>query len=198
MRVYHRREPPAGRPIRVVWTLEELGLPYEIVVLTPEQQAAGEHRSRHPLGRVPVLEDDDGPLFESSAICLHLVDVHRDAGLIPPSGTHDRALVYQWAFFAMTEIEPPAIEVRRTRESAPEVADAAAERARTAIAAIEAALADREYLVGGDFTVADVIASEVVRIAGRTGAYEPAGRVAEWRQQMESRPARQRAAAALG
>jgi glutathione S-transferase len=90
MRLYHREH--AGRPIRVAWVLEELGEPYEITVMTREESNGEEHRVRHPLGRVPVLEDDDGFVFESAAICLHLADLHPNAGLAPAPGTHERAL----------------------------------------------------------------------------------------------------------
>jgi glutathione S-transferase len=94
MRIYHRGG--AGRPIRIVWTLEELGISYDLVTLTSEEAAAGEHRLRHPLGRVPVLEDDEGTVFESTALCLYVTDLHPEAGLAPAVGTRDRALVYQW------------------------------------------------------------------------------------------------------
>jgi glutathione S-transferase len=195
MRIYHRRG--AGRPIRIVWTLEELGAEYDLVILTSEEAAGDEHRSRHPLGRVPVLEDDEGVVFESSGLCLHVADLHLDAGLVPAVGTHDRALVYQWTFFAMTEIEPPAIESYRRREAAPEIADAAGDRVRRSVSAIDDALQGRDYLVGGQLTVADIVASEVVRVAVRVGAFEPQGRIAEYLLVMEARPARQRAAAQL-
>jgi glutathione S-transferase len=95
MRVFHREQ--AGRPLRIIWTLEEVGEPYELTVMSREEGRGEKHRSRHPLGRVPVLEDDEGFLFESAALCLHLGDMHPEAGLVPALGTHDRALVYQWA-----------------------------------------------------------------------------------------------------
>ena len=110
MRIFHREY--AGRPIRVAWTLEELGEPYELTTMTREEGKGAEHLARHPLGRVPVLEDGEGTLFESAAICLHLADLHPEAGLIPSLGSHERALVYvngaldrvagegAWAFFA--------------------------------------------------------------------------------------------------
>jgi glutathione S-transferase len=196
MRIYHR--PGAGRPLRIVWTLEELGVPYELVIMSPDESASDEHRSRHPLGRVPVLDDGEGMVFESSALCLHVADLHPDAGLIPAVGTHDRALVYQWAFFSMTEIEPPAIESRRRRERWPELAEAAAERVRGAVAVIEEALNGKECLVADRFTVADIIASGVLRVAVRVGAYEPSGRTAEYLSVMAARPAMQRAIARLG
>lgn len=195
MRIYHRRG--AGRPIRIVWTLEELGLPYELTIMTTEQGAAAEHRGRHPLGRVPVLEDDEGTVFESTALCLHVADLDPATGLLPAPGTHDRALVYQWALFAMTEIEPPAIASYRYRESAPEIAEASAERTRGSVDVIEAALDGHEFLVGDRFTVADVVVSEVVRIAKRVGAITADGRIADYLAAMEARPARDRAAAKL-
>jgi glutathione S-transferase len=108
MRLYHREH--AGRPIRVAWMLEELGEPYEVTVMTREEGEGEEHRARHPLGRVPVLEDEEGFVFESAAICLHLADLHPDAGLAPAPGTHERALLYQWTIFAPAELEPPLIE----------------------------------------------------------------------------------------
>ena len=108
MRLYHREH--AGRPIRVAWMLEELGEPYEITAMTREEGKGEEHRARHPLGRVPVLEDENGFVFESAAICLHLADLHPDAGLAPAPGTHERALLYQWTIFAPAELEPPLIE----------------------------------------------------------------------------------------
>jgi glutathione S-transferase len=193
MRVYNRSG--AGRPIRVLWMLEELGVEYELVTMTSEEAAGEEHRSRHPLGRVPVLEDDEGTIFESTAVILQLADRHPDAGLVPAVGTRDRGLVYQWLFFAMTEVEPSAVQNRRTREISPEIADAAVERARAAIAVLAEALDGREFLVGDRFTVADIVASEVVAAAGRMGAYEPSGRLAQYLAAMQRRPARERAGA---
>lgn len=58
MRIYHRER--AGRPIRIVWVLEETGVPYELEVMNREEGRGEEHLARHPLGRVPVLEDDEG------------------------------------------------------------------------------------------------------------------------------------------
>jgi glutathione S-transferase len=195
MRIYHRQR--AGRPIRVVWAFKEAGAPYDLTIMTPDEGKADEHRARHPLGRVPVLEDEEGTVFESSALCLQIGDLHPESGLVPAVGTRDRALVYQWAFFAMTEVEPPAVEHYRLRESAPEAAAAASARVVAGVAAIENALAGRDFLVGGGLTVADIVASEVVRIASRVGAITPEGAIAGYLAAMEARPARQRAAAAL-
>jgi glutathione S-transferase len=104
MRVYYR--PQAGRPVRVAWVLEEIEASYEPASVTSEEAKEPAHLARHPLGRVPVLETDGDTLFESTAICLHLADQYPDAQLIAPVGSPERARVYQWTVFAMTEIEP--------------------------------------------------------------------------------------------
>jgi glutathione S-transferase len=194
MRVYHR--PGAGRPIRVLWTLEEARLPYELEVLSSEE-AKAEHLARHPLGRVPVLETDGATIFESSAICLHVAELAPAAELIASSGTLERALTYQWIFFAMTEIEPPALEVFRARQAEAGGTESAERRVGRALAAVESALSDRDYILGDRFSVADVVLGEVTRMTGRLGIAEAGPNLGAWFDRLEGRPARRRATAKI-
>lgn len=160
MRVYHR--PGAGRPVRALWALEEAGIPYELELVSGEGESAELHRARHPLGRVPVLEADDGRMvFESSAICLHAAELAPDGDLIPDAGTHERALTYQWIFFVMTEIEPPGIAAYRARAAGDGEDKSALSRVARGLDAVEAAMADRDYILGERFSVADIVVSEV-------------------------------------
>ena len=129
LRVYHRVG--AGRPIRVVWALEEVGADYELVTMSAEEGRSVEHRARHPLGRVPVLVDEQGPMFESTALVFHVAELYTDARLLPPPATHERAVVQGWSIFAMTELEAPAIESARQREANPEASAKAPRAART-------------------------------------------------------------------
>ncbi len=192
MRIYHREH--AGRPVRVVWVLEELGQPYELTVMDREQSDSAEHRARHPLGRVPVLEDDEGFVFESAAICLHLADCYPQGGLIPALGTHDRALVYQWACFAPAELEPPLIESLRQAERDPERAAGARRRFDAAAGAVAEALDDSEFLVGGSFSVADVLVGTTLAFTARGGFYdELPENLKEYLARLAARPASQRA-----
>jgi glutathione S-transferase len=192
MRIFHREH--AGRPVRVAWTLEELGEPYELTVITREEGRSEEHRARHPLGRVPVLEDDDALVFESAAICLHLADLHPEAGLLPPPGTHDRALVYQWTIFAPAELEPPLIEAAMQAERDPERAAAARRRFDVATGAVSNALEGTEYLVGGRLTVADVLVGTALAFTARAGfADELPVNVKDYLARLAQRPAYQRA-----
>lgn len=198
MRLYHRKG--AGRPIRVAWALEEAGADYEVVIMDAEEGKGPEHRGRHPLGRVPALVDDEGPLFESTALCLHVGELYPESGLLPPEGSHARGLVQQWAIFAMTELEAPGIEVMRTREDNPELAEKATARVVKAVGSIEQALAGSPpRLVGDQLTVADIIAGSVLSMVTRRLEVVPAtGVVDEYVSSLAERPARLRAAERLG
>jgi glutathione S-transferase len=197
LRVYHRVG--AGRPIRVVWALEEVGADYELVTMSAEEGRSAEHRARHPLGRVPVLEDEQGPMFESTALVFHVAELYPDAGLMPPPATHDRAVVQGWSIFAMTELEAPAIESYRQRETNPEASAKAAARCEDAVAALGGALSGTPpYLVGSRFTVADIVAGGVLGVAVRVGAIEQSPATAAYLESLVARPAWQRASSKLG
>ncbi len=96
---------PRTRSSRTVWMLEEIGAPYQLTEIAGVERRSDAHLARHPLGRVPALELEDGTvMFESAAICLQLADLHPDAGLSAPLGSSQRALIYQWVLFSMTEL----------------------------------------------------------------------------------------------
>jgi glutathione S-transferase len=194
MRVIHRQY--AGRPLRVAWTLEELGEPYELTTMSPEEGRSAEHIARHPLGRVPVLEHDDRFVFESAAICLHLADLHPDAQLVPELGSHDRALVYQWAVFSPAEIEPPLIEAAVYSKKDPERAGLARERFEATTRAVAGALDGNDFLVGGQFTVADVLIGSAMAWPARAGFPDILpDSIKEYVARLSDRPAYQRASA---
>jgi glutathione S-transferase len=153
---------PRTRSSRVLWLLEEVGAPYELTEVAGAQRRSAEHRSRHPLGRVPALELSDGTvIFESAAICLHLGDLNPDAGLIPTVGSPERARVYQWILFGMTELEGPLFRWIGDRREG--VMDSpAGDRFAQAAAALESALGEGDWLLGDQFTVADVICASVL------------------------------------
>ena len=174
--------------------LEEIGEPYELTIMDSEEGSGEAHRARHPLGRVPVVELDGGYVFESAAICLHLADLHRDAGLIPGLGTFARALAYQWTIFAPSELEPPLIEGAIFRDADPERAGTARARFWKAADAVAQGLGDDEYLVDGRFGVADVLVSTAISFSQRARFPEPLPPVLEeYLARLFERPAYQRA-----
>jgi glutathione S-transferase len=183
---------PNSRSARVRWVLEEIGVDYELRLVTRADRA-GEYRRRHPLGRVPALETDEGTLFETAAISLHLAERHPQAGLLPPEASFERGLVYQWISFGLTELEPFIAEANRATESDPERAEAAKTRVRDAVRAVDAALEEREFLVGDGFTVADVLCGSALFSARRAGLVDDADALTAYLARLEARPARERA-----
>lgn len=150
---------PKTRSTRARWALEELGLPYELVRLDPTrgETKTPEHQARHPLNHVPVLETEKGTIFESAAICLHLAV---GSPLLPDDASHDRALVMQWIFFGITEVEPLLSkysgEQRKPNRDQGRL-EALARKLQRPLEVLDAELAGKEWLVGQRFTVADLM-----------------------------------------
>ena len=196
MRLHHQ---PRSRSTRVLWLLEELGIPFDLTVMSREMKQTPEYKALHPLGRSPVLEEDGGPVFESAALILHIADQNLDAGLIAPLGSHERALQYQWCFFGMTDSEGALMDIARQLWGSGEADQGIIERAAARFVAtaevVEAALGDDDYLVGNSFSVADIVVGSVLGFA-RTGEITelPVG-VVPYVDRLEARPARQRAVA---
>jgi glutathione S-transferase len=163
---------PRSRSTRVLWTLEELGEPYELSIMTREESRGAEHRTRHPLGRVPAITDDGAHLFESAAIVLALADRDPQGRLSFPLGSRERELVYQWAFFAMLELEAPTVTARDEKERNPELHGAARERVREAAGVVERALEGRDFIVGDHFSAADIVLGSVLIFARDQGLLE--------------------------
>jgi glutathione S-transferase len=147
------------------------------------------------LGRVPVLELGDGTtVFESAAICLQLADLYPAAGLIPPLGSSERALVYQWVMFAVAELEGPLFRwISALGEGATE--SGARDRFTQAAGALESALSGNDWLLDAQFTVADVMCASVLQGADSRELLRPWPGLEAYVRRCESRPAYARAAA---
>ena len=199
MRLYYVAKTRASRPR---WVLEELGIPYELVRLDPAkgETRTPEHLARHPLGHVPVLDDGGTLLFESAATCLYLAERFPEKGLVPPPGTPERGQLYQWLFFAMTELEPPLTAMAAERRKPEEQRDAAAittasAKFTQAIRAIEPALRQGPWLAGASFSVADVVCGSVLLWARAMKVYSDLPAVDAYLARLKERPGWQRAMA---
>lgn len=186
---------PRTRSSRVLWLLEEIGERYELTEIAGKQRQSAEHLRRHPLGRVPALELGDGTtMFESAAICLQLADLYPAAGLIPPLGSSERALVYQWVVFAVAELEGPLFRwISALGEGTAE--SRAHDRFTQAAVALESALDGGDWLLDAQFTVADVMCASVLQGADARELLRPWPGLEAYVQRSESRPAYARAAA---
>ncbi|NOK05437.1 MULTISPECIES: glutathione S-transferase family protein [Myxococcus] len=164
-----------SRATRVRWMIEELGIPYD---LAPVDMMKGEHKypdylKVHPLGALPAIEDDGGPLFESAAIIMQLADKYPEKKLAPPVGTYERGEYYQWILFAMTEMEPHLVTIAQHTRFLPEAersTDAvarASKRFQTVAAVLEARMKGRDFIVGNTFSAADVVLGGVLYFAKR-------------------------------
>jgi glutathione S-transferase len=196
-RLYQRKG--AGRPPRVRWALEEAGASYDYVVVAADDPGIDDLRARHPLGRVPVLEGDDGALFESAALCLHVADLYPAAELIPVAGSHARGEVYQWCFFAMTELEAAMLRAWAARDAAEPDAGKLAraqERLLKAGTVVADALDGHDYLVGDAFTIADVVVGGVLDSARKYHLFPDVPALREYLERLDAREAKQRAYAA--
>ena len=100
---------PNSRAGRIVWLLEELGLPYELnrMDFHPKDLKSDAHRARHPLGRVPVLDDGDVSLYESGAIVEYVLARHGDGGLKPAVDSEMFPEYLQWFHYCEGMVMPP-------------------------------------------------------------------------------------------
>lgn len=96
------------RSLRALWGLRELGADFEYVPvnLLAQENLRPDFLALNPAGKVPVLVDGDFVLTESAAIVLYLAERFPDSGLLP-ADLEERAQVYRWVMFAMTELEQP-------------------------------------------------------------------------------------------
>jgi glutathione S-transferase len=193
---------PKTRSARPRWVLEELGVPYELVRLDAArgETRTPEHLGRHPLGHVPVLEDGAARIYESAAICLHLADRFPEKRLAPAPGTPERGLLYQWLFFAATEVEPPLGLMSGDRRKPveqrnPAAVEAARQQANRAVAVLEAALEPGPWLLGEAFSVADVYCGSIMLWARLMQVGEGLPAVEAWLARCRERPAWRRATA---
>src|ERR671939_655857 len=110
------RSPDGGaglaRDTRVRWALEEVGLPYEVRLLSFAAKKEPAHLRLHPFGLIPTYEEGDLALFETGAIILHIAEHH--AGLFPEDAD-GRARAIAWMFAAVNTVEPPILELVTAR-----------------------------------------------------------------------------------
>ncbi len=166
---------PASRTARSLWMLAELGLDYENIPVhyTGEAQTP-EFLAINPNGRVPVLDDDGTVLFESLAINLYLAEKY-GKGTLWPESVEDHGRCYQWSLWAMTEVDGTGTDVILNRTTLVEAErDEAKAKAGEALLqrplnALDDTLAGRDYLLGSEFTVADLNVCSVVYVLGTLG-----------------------------
>ena len=192
---------PNSRAGRIVWLLEELGLPYEInkMAFHPKDLKSDEHRARHPLGRVPVLDDGDVSIFESGAIIEYVIERHKNGGLKPAVSAPEFPEYLQWFHYCEGMVMPPINTIVVQTILLPEdrldmTALGQAQRLLTkSLAPVETALTGRDYLIG-DFSAADLMLGHACFMANRSGCVtDDMMNLKAYIGRIESRPAFQKA-----
>lgn len=186
---------PLSRAFRSLWMALELGLDYENVPIGFSDQARRSpgYLAINPNGRVPAIDDDGFVLWESLAINLYLAKKHA-TGRLYPTSLEGEARTWQWSFWAATEVEKPimiwaynAIVYPPEKRDAKAAAEAKAQL-DPLLAVLDGALARAPYLLGEDFTVADLNpASMMYRLLQTDLAATP--RVRDWLRRCFERPA---------
>lgn len=197
-----------SRASRPIWLLYELDLAFTHVPViqayrlpkanapdAPLNTASPEFLKVNPLGQVPAFVEGDLTLTESLAITNHIARSH--GGALGPRTPAEYALIDQWTLFAVTSVEPSAVEImyiqRDGNEGTPEGEAAigiAAEKLRRPLRRLEAHLARHSHLVADRFTVADLNLAECLRYAqGHPTLLGEFPAVKKWLEACQSRPA---------
>lgn len=168
---------PNSRAGRIVWLLEELGLAYNINKMSfhPKDLKSDAHRARHPLGRIPVLEDGDVSLYESGAIVDYILERHKNGGLKPAVDDSRFPAYLQWFHYCEGMVMPPMNTIVVHTLLLPEdrrdatVLGQAQRLLTKALMPVEANLADKDYLIG-DFSGADIMLGHACFMSNRVGS----------------------------
>jgi len=198
--VYHLNE---SRSVRILWLLEEIGAPYQIVRFERDatRRAPAELAEIHPLGKAPVIRDGDLVLAESGAIVEYLVERHGGGRLAPRPDTAAWGRYLQWLHFAEgSAILPLLLDLFLDMGMIPGGKDGLLGGfVRTELARqldyIERELGDKQHVLGA-FTAADVMMGFPLDLAERQGHLAGRQRLLGYVERLRARPAYARAQAA--
>ena len=194
---------PGARSMRPLWTLEELGLEYELVALPfPPRFLQRDYLEVNPLGTVPCLVDGDVKMTESAGISQYLVERYGPTPLAVSKDDAEYGVYLNWLHRSDATLTFPLTLVLRYTQLEPEekrnpqVADDYRRWFLARMRCVEEATADREFLCGDRFTIADVCIAYAIHLANSLGIEEVfTPNVKRYWDAIVERPAYQRAAA---
>jgi glutathione S-transferase len=192
--LYHS---PRSRSVRIVWLLEELNLPYQLetVAFRPPLPPAKPFAQQSPFGKVPALRDGDLTMFESGAILEYVLERYGQGRLAPAPGAPLRGSFLQWVHFAEATAFPPLgnIAWHTFRQDADSIPGAMADYrtwAGAVLEILERALSGRTYLLGADFSGADIMMGYTLQCAKWFGILtDEYPHLVEYMARLEERPA---------
>jgi glutathione S-transferase len=185
-----------SRSQRILWLLEELGTPYEIVKyqrMAPVPLAPPELRQVHPLGKSPVVTDGDRTIAESGAIVEYLIDRYGKGRFKPAVGTDDWWKYVEWMHYAEGSAMPPLVMsliLGFLGDAGAPLRPHLDGQIEAQLAYMESGLGGRDFFVGNDLTGADIQLLFVLEAAG--GRLDTHRTLVAYRDRMHARPAYRR------
>ncbi len=187
------------RDLRVLWALEEMGLPFEIVGMDhPNHDLDSDaFRAKNPFGQIPVIDDDGVVVTESGAILVYLA---RKSGKLMPRDLAGEAQVLRWSLAALCSVEVPVLThwfVGISGGKGTKPHDALQKWSDMRLKQLDGWLANRAFVATDELTVADILMTHVLA-AGSTdqALLEPYAHVRSYVKRCLDRPAWKRTLAA--
>ena len=191
--VFYTNPQSRGRIIR--WMLEEVGQPYKTEVLDYASTMKGSaYLAINPMGKVPALRHGNAVVTETAAICAYLADAFPQAKLAPPPADRLRAPYYRWMFFAAGPVEAAV-----SNKALNFVVPPGRERMmgygtyEQTMNARESAVSKGKYILGGEFSAADVYVGSAIGFGLMFGTIEKRPAFEQYWQRLSTRPACSRA-----
>ena len=186
---------PMSRGRIARWMLEEVGKPYETVLLEyGTTMKAPEYLSINPMGKVPAIKHGETVVTEAAAICAYLADAFPEKNLAPPPGDRRRGPYYRWMFFAAGPVEA-SVTAKALGLLAPADKKALAGYGtfEETISALERAVGDTPFICGDQFTAADVYVGAQLGWGMMFGTIDKRSVFEEYFSRLQARPAARRA-----
>jgi glutathione S-transferase len=185
---------PMSRSNIVSWMLEELGVPYEVKPMSLERddQKKPDYLAINPMGKVPAIEHKGVIITEAAAICAYLADEFPAAKLSVPVGDPRRGLYFKWLFFGPGCLEQAIIDRLDNRALAPARLSSYGDY-DSVMNTIAAAVATGPFLVGEQFTAADVVIGSGLQWGTFMKAVPTRPEFTAYLGRLQQRPALQRA-----
>jgi glutathione S-transferase len=185
---------PMSRGRIVHWMLEESGAPYRFEPVSLEK---GDHKKPgflavNPMGKVPAIVHRGTVVTECAAICTYLADAFPQANLAPPTNSPARGTYYRWLFFGAACVEPAIIDRMLARPLPERVSALGWGRCEDTLDTLEKALSPGPYILGAQFSAADVYIGSQIGFSMMVKAVEPRPAFTEYASRVESRPAYKR------
>lgn len=191
-----------SRSKRVLWLLEELNMPYELVLHQRDSKthlAPASLKAVHPLSKAPVIVEGDIALCESGAIVEYVLDQDKQNALRPLLNSSEYYSYLQWCHFAEGSLALPVITKMfmqmEKREGGQPMDGYIGKEIELDLAYIENTLSESDYFTGGIFSAADIMMTITLEMAGNIGLLAGRDKTQAYLVRMQSREAYKKAAA---